>query len=466
MITRQAKRKAVASVGIGWTEREAAHLLRRAGFSALTEEVKASVALGREETVRRLLAGEALVPHQGAQLAGGTNVSDGDAKLPALADLQADGKPLKADQIGDQQLYWLYRMAHSTAPLTEKMTLFWHGHFATSYQKVRDVSLMVRQNDLFRQHALGNFKELVLAVGQDPAMMIWLDVNSNRKGKPNENYAREVMELFTLGIGNYTEQDIREGARAFTGWHVDKNSGQVSYQPKQHDNGSKTFLGDTGNFDATGIVDVLFEQKALPSFLARKLLRFFATDAPSDDWVARVADDFAKEKTVGDVLSKLFASDAFYDDSVVMSLVKTPVEYLVEWLRAFSLPLSRGYTGALRKMGQELYLPPDVAGWRGGTTWLMSSWLLARYQFAESVAFRVNGQMLTSADYTPDDKSTAAAWIDLWAGRLGLGSFGKSAQDSLTSYAEDTFLHAKQNNMTGLRGMLHLMMVSPEAQMK
>lgn len=449
-------KQAVVGVGSGWTEREAAHLLRRAGFSAPADDVRASVQLGREETVRRLLAGKKL-----AELAGAKT-----GKLTPLEELQADGKPLKADAIADQQLYWLYRMANTDAPLTEKMTLFWHGHFACSYKKVRNVAMMVRQNELFRSYALGNFKELVLAVGQDPAMMMWLDVNSNRKGKPNENYAREVMELFTLGIGNYSEQDIREAARAFTGWHVDKDTGQTSYQPKQHDDGTKRFLGETGKFDAAGIVNVLFEQKAMPSFMARKLLKFFATDQPSDDWVAAVAADISSENTIGGVLGKLFNSDAFYEEDVQLSLVKTPVEYVVGLMQAFSLPLSRGYGAALRKMGQELYLPPDVAGWRGGTSWLLSSWLLARYQFAENVSFRVNGAMLTSPDFTPADKSSAEAWLQHWSPRIGLDRLGPSTTAALAAYAEDTFLHAKTTNLNGLRGLLHLLMVSPEAQMK
>ncbi|SEB97831.1 DUF1800 domain-containing protein [Paenibacillus sp. GP183] len=440
-------------MGSGWTDKEAAHLLRRAGFASLGHEVKASVALGRQETVKRLLDGTPLMD------------TENGAKLASMEELQADGKPLKADDITDQQLYWLYRMAHTSAPLTEKMALFWHGHFTTSYRKVNDVPLVVQQIELFRKLGLGSFKDLVLAVGKDPAMMLWLDVNSNRKGKPNENYAREVMELFTLGIGNYTEQDIREAARAFTGWHVEKAKGEVTYQPKQHDDGNKTVLGQMGKFDAPGIVGVLFDQKALPIFMARKLLHFFATETPSDEWVAAVAANFASMKTIGAVLGTLFISDEFYDEAVIMSLVKTPVEYVVDWMRAFSLPLTRGFAGALRKMGQELYLPPDVAGWRGGQTWLMSSWLLARYQFAESVAFKLNGTILTSPDYIPDDKTSAAAWIELWSNQIGVGQLGKTTSEVLTAYVSDTFLYANQRNMTGLRGLLHLMMVSPEAQM-
>lgn len=261
--------------GSVWTTTVAAHLLRRAGFSALSAEVQASLDLGREETVRRLIRGEPIT----GKAAG---------PVSALTELQAEGKALQEDSIADQQLYWLYRMANNDAPLTEKMTLFWHGHFATSYRKVNEVLLMVQQNELFRKYALGSFKELVLAVGRDPAMMLWLDVNSNRKGKPNENYAREVMELFTLGIGHYTEQDVREAARAFTGWHVDKTSGEVTYQKKQHDDGVKTVLGEKGSYDADGMVDVLFRQPSLTTCSWRASCCGFSpsTTPPMRGWSA------------------------------------------------------------------------------------------------------------------------------------------------------------------------------------
>lgn len=157
-------------------------------------------------------------------------------------------------------MYWLYRMVNSSAPLIEKMTLFWHGHFATANYKVKDVTLMVQQNALFRKYALGNYKELVLAIGKDPAMMIWLDVNRNKKNKPNENYAREVMELFTLGIGQYTETDVKEAARAFTGWTYSEKENKVAFNPKQHDNDPKTLLGEKGNLDGDAAIDIIFHQ--------------------------------------------------------------------------------------------------------------------------------------------------------------------------------------------------------------
>lgn len=436
---------------MGWTEKEAAHLLGRATFSATAAEVAACLKLGKEETVRRLVAGQSL--------------TDAGETVQALSDVRVDGQPLKADNIGDQQVYWLYRMVQTQAPLIEKMTLFWHGHFATSYRKVGRVPLMVQQNELFRKRALGNFRELVLEVGKDPAMMVWLDANSNRKGKPNENYAREVMELFTLGIGNYTEDDIKEAAKAFTGWSVNRDTGEVHFNAKQHDTSVKHVLGETGNFDETSVVGVLFDQKALPRYMATKLLQYFAANDPSPEWIEAVAADFHDKRTVGEVLQNLFLSDEFYKPEHRSTLIKTPAEYVAGILRALDIPLSKGFAGAMRKMGQELYLPPDVAGWRGGATWLMSSSLLARYQFAQSVAQRVKGNLLSSAEFQPEQKDDADAWVELWAQKLGLWDLGDQTRKTAAQYASDTFVHAKQQT-AGMRGLLQLLLISPEAQMK
>ena len=434
-----------------WTEAEASHLLGRVGFGYTKRELEAAVALGQEETVNRLVLGKSL--------------TDQAMDFPPIEKVMSDGKALVADRIGDQQTYWLYRLTVTQTPLIEKMTLFWHGHFATSYQKVNKIPLMLQQIELFRKMALGNFQQLVLEVGKDPAMMLYLDSNSNRKGKPNENYAREVMELFTLGIGNYTENDIKEAAKAFTGWTVNSTTGEVKYVPSQHDMTIKNVLWQSRNFDETSVVDVLFDQKALPLFMANKLLQFIATANPSSQWVAQVAADFEQGPTVGDVLRKLFLSDAFYDPSIRGALIKTPAEYVAGIVKVLELPMSGGFASAMRKMGQELYLPPDVAGWRSGTTWLMSTNLLARYQFAESVAKRVKSTQLTSALFTPKKQDDPVAWVRLWAERVGIVPLGSRSLQAMGLYADDTFIHTVQKN-TGMRGLLQLLLISPEAQMK
>lgn len=438
-------------MGAEWTEKEAAHLLSRAAFFPGKAEVSASLELGKEETVRRLIAGESLT---------------GKAEdLTPFGELKADGKNLVGDQIVDQQTYWLYRMVNTEAPLIEKMTLFWHGHFATSYQKVREIPLILRQNELFRKHATGNFRTLVEAVGKDPAMMLYLDTNNNKKGKPNENYAREVMELFTLGVGNYTEDDIKEAARAMTGWVYDKKTDIVSFNSKQHDAGKKTILGETGNFDETDVVDVLFKQETLPRFVAMKLLTYFATERPSAEWIWEIADVFAQTNHIGETLNYLFLSDAFYNPEHRGAMIKTPAEYVAGILKAFNLPMAKGFAQSMRKMGQELFLPPDVAGWRGGTTWLMTTNLLARYQFAESIAKRINGNLLNSKTFLLDDKATPEQWVAHFANQAGVPLLGNRSVSVLSAFAEETFVYSKQK-VNGMRGLLQLIMISPEAQMK
>jgi uncharacterized protein (DUF1800 family) len=435
-----------------WTEQEAVHLLNRTTFYTSPDDVSTALQLGQEETVRRLIAGE---PLNGAE-----------GSIQPIEEVLADGKNLKATDIGDQQAYWLYRMTQTSAPLIEKMTLFWHDHFATSHRKVNNVPLMVQQNELFRKYALGSFYELLIEVGKDPAMVIWLDGNSNKKGKPNENYAREVMELFTLGIGNYSEQDIKEAARAFTGWSVNKDDNyKISFNAKQHDTGVKKVLRESGSFDEHTVVDVLFHQAALSQHMASKLLQAFATADPPTSWVDQIAKDFKESKTVGEVLKKLFLSDTFYKPEYQRAIIKSPAEYVAWLVRAYQLPLSKGYTSAMRKMGQELYLPPDVSGWEEGTSWLMTTSLLARYQFAESVAKKVKSTMFTEIPYNLGNGAMADDYVWKWSRNSGIWFLGEQSEKTVARYAEDTFLYAK-TKINGMRGLLQLLLISPEAQMK
>lgn len=442
-------------MGVQWTSKEVVHLLLRAGFGVAKEEVAACLALGREETVRRLVTGESLI--------------DKAPELASFDQFHTDGKKaLDPLLLVDQQMYWLYRMVNSPTPLIEKMTLFWHGHFATANYKVKDASLMVKQNELFRQYALGNFKELLIEIGKDPAMMIWLDVNQNKKGKPNENYAREVMELFTLGIGHYTETDVKESARAFTGWTYNKNDHKVNYNAKQHDNDAKTLLGESGKLDADDVIDILFHQQALPTFLATKLLNYFATDTPSDRWIQTIAGLITQKNTVGEVLQALFLSDEFYADTNRMSLIKTPADYVAGILKCCELSVAKGHAQAMRKMGQELFVPPDVAGWRGGASWLTTNCLLARYQFAEGIAKQMNGQQLNASAFKPNQVESPMEWAKLYAELMGISDLSEQTQASLRAYADDTIVHTNQTKqkLTGLRGLLQLVLISPEAQMK
>ena len=254
------------------------------------------------------------------------------------------GMPDASRQGAILQAAWLQRMIDGVEPLREKMTLFWHNHFATSIAKVNDGSLMERQYELLFTHALGNFRPLLQEISRDPAMLVWLDSNQNVKGKPNENYAREVMELFTLGVGNYTEKDIREAARAFTGWHT--SGGRFTFVHGEHDDGPKTVLGQTGNWDGDDVVRILLDQPACARFLVRKLYRFLVSEnvAPPDALLDPLADAFRKsDYDIAVLVRTILRSQHFFSAYAYRQKVKWPVEYAVGVVRMIGV----GVTGRI-----------------------------------------------------------------------------------------------------------------------
>jgi len=272
-------------------------------------------------------------------------------------------------------------MAMSPRPLEEKMVLFWHGHFTSSQRAVRSSYLMYLQNRTFRDNAFGNFRELTRKIARDPAMLRYLNNNQNNRGKPNENFARELMELFTLGVGNYTEKDIKEAARAFTGWKA--RNGQFFFQPRQHDGETKTFLGKTGNFDGDDIVDILFEQPEASRFIVRKLFTFFVHDDPSKNVIESLAATLRESDfNISPVLSQLFRSQEFYSEPARGSRIKSPVELVIGSFRL--LGLDPGDTPAsaflAARLGQNIFQPPNVKGWDGGRDWISTSTIAERYR--------------------------------------------------------------------------------------
>ncbi len=279
------------------------------------------------------------------------------------------------------QNWYLDRLLRTQHPLVEKMTLFWHGHFATSIQKVPPV-LMVEQIDLFRAHALGNFRSLLLAVSKDPAMLVWLDNRYNNKAHPNENYAREVMELFALGLGNYTEDDVKNVARAFTGWTLDKQLGFL-YRDAAHDPGAKTIFGRTDAFTGEDVIDLIVQQPAHSRFLARKLLEFFVYSDPEPELVEGLAQTYALSgcdlaKTVGTILR----SNVFYSTRAYRAMPKSPIEFVIglqRFMRVKAVPKDTIYW--LQRMGQIPLAPPSVKGWDGGPMWINTATLLARFNY-------------------------------------------------------------------------------------
>jgi uncharacterized protein (DUF1800 family) len=266
------------------------------------------------------------------------------------------------------------------------MTLFWHNHFVSSQQKVKVALLMYRQNVTLRENALGNFGTLLHAVARDPAMVIYLDNAQNRKGTPNENFAREVMELFTLGEGHYGEQDIKEAARAFTGWSLDRDTGRFRFRPFIHDYGQKTVLGRTGNLDGDDVLDVLLSKPETAEFVTRKLWREFVSPDPDEREVKRIAARFRDSHyDIKVALQAMLTSEAFYAAENRGTLIKSPVDLVVGTMRQFGMRPSEAipFAVAAAGMGQNLFGPPNVKGWPGGEAWINASTLLARKAFLD-----------------------------------------------------------------------------------
>jgi uncharacterized protein (DUF1800 family) len=346
--------------------RQAAHLLRRAAFGGAPQEVDTLVALGMEGSVLSFL-------HPTAP----------DLDFPDYPDqdLLFDRK----EAARAAQMWWLDRMLRTKHPLIEKMTLFWHGHFATSIRKV-PAELMVEQIDLLRMRGLGNFRALLLSVSTNPAMLIWLDNRSNYKAHPNENYAREVMELFALGLGNYTENDVKNAARAFTGWTINKEKRFV-FRPGRHDDGVKHFLGRTGAFDGTNVLDIILEQPIHSRFMCRKILEFFVYSDPEPELVEKLSSVYTLGGyDVAKVIGSVLRSNVFYSQRAYRAMPKSPIEFtigLYRYLGVQSIPPDA--IGWLRRMGQEPLAPPSVKGWDGGPTWINTSTLLARFNLVNKM---------------------------------------------------------------------------------
>jgi uncharacterized protein (DUF1800 family) len=347
-------------------------------------------ALGDRASTRRLLDRFGFGPRPGDLDAGFDRTATTLLTTTLLAATDTSAAPPAGEDQNALALWWLDRMVTSETPLVERITWFWHGHFATSAQKVRSAPLMATQNQTIRQHGLGDFAVLANAMVVDPAMLIWLDGQKNTAKAANENLGRELMELFTLGVGHYAEEDVRAAARALTGWKVDRATGAVSFAAKQHDGGSKTVLGTTGPLDAHSLVDVLVNNPASPRFVAQRLWQRTVSNAPApDDVIARLTAAYGGQRDIRSLVRAVVAEPAFRDSA--NTVVKQPVEWLVGVMRAFGLRPSTMSNSAkllagLRGMGQVPFLPPSVGGWPSGGAWLTTSAGLARLQVARLLA--------------------------------------------------------------------------------
>jgi hypothetical protein len=365
-----------------WGRKWAAHLYRRAGFGPSRADLLEAERLGPRGTLDLLLQGRQPLAEEIVET------------LIDVGRLAAEG-----EESGDQiRGWWLYCMLQGAHPLREKLTLFWHNHFATSLAKVQNPTLMFRQNCLLREHALGRFGPLLQAISRDEAMLVWLDSNSNVKGKPNENFARELMELFSLGVGNYSEKDIREAARAFTGWRTEGNG--FAFDARLHDDGPKTVLGQTGAWDGGDVVRIVLEQPSAARFLIRKLYQFLVSEktVPPDSLLEPLCESFRKsDYDIANLVKTMLASRHFYSRHAFRQRIKGPVEFVLGAVQAVYRRYGEEETdyrplpqqvlvGRISAMGQGLFAPPNVKGWPGGSSWLNTATLLERDNFAEALA--------------------------------------------------------------------------------
>jgi uncharacterized protein (DUF1800 family) len=357
-----------------WDLRRVVHLHRRAGFAATWDEIQRDLADGPAKSIERLLKGEP-----------GPNTPK---EFAATADLLADAA-VSVGEIGRLKAWWIFRMVFGPDPLGEKLTLMWHDHFATAQSKVRDVGLMRRQNDTLRKHARARFATLLPASVKEPALLVYLDAPANRKGHANENLGRELLELFSLGVGHYTEADVKEAARALTGWTVE--DGEFAFKPPRHDDGKKTILGKTGTWTGDDLVKMLPPHPATAERIVFKLCRQFFGDKgiALDARKALAAGLRERELDVGWAVATVLKSKAFFAAENLRTRVQSPAEFVAGCARALGLfdpaPSTLALADWSGRMGQDLFEPPNVGGWPSGRAWVHTRSLIARANYAAAL---------------------------------------------------------------------------------
>lgn len=483
---------------------QARHLLWRAGFGGTPEQINTLASWGPERAVDYIVDFDKIdYPPPAA------DEFDRDIMRPLTAEEQRELRAARQAQdeetvaryrLREQeaqrddraqmrriQQWWLTRMIESPRPLEEKLTLFWHGHFATSYRTIENSYHMYLQNQLFRAHAAGNFGELLFQIIRDPAMLAYLDNNDSRKDRPNENLARELMELFSLGVGNYDEQDIKEGARALTGYSFEDD--EFVFQENNHDTGMKTILGKHGSLDGDGFVTAILETRACSRFIATKLYRFFVLDVPLDwrqippesrDVISDLADTILRARyELRPALKKLFLSEHFYHEQVINQKVKSPVELVVGAVRSLHTPVRdlNILVEALDLMGQNIFFPPSVKGWDGGRSWVNTSTLFVRQNI---LAFLLTGKKPVGYDSLANQQMYEAEELLSWLTetdpsaardpsrvidfllRLTLGSSPADARQTLEAFVAD---HGGSLGRDMLTAILLIITAMPEYQL-
>jgi len=453
-----------------WDAKAAGHLWRRAAFGATNAELHATVEAGPDRAIDRLLAGRADAAHDALWATMSQAVRDGNnaGQLPAL---------------------WLYRMLASPHPLREKMTLFWHNHFATSNLKVQNAGFMLGQYELMRRHAFGRFRPFLEDMSRDPAMMVWLDTTQSTRQQPNENYARELMELFSLGIQNvrrpgkrnYTEQDIREAARAFTGWRVD--AGQAVFRAADHDNSEKTVFQQRGRFGGDDIVRLCLEQESTAYFLCRKLFVFFVSETipPTAELLKPLATEFRRsDYNIAGLVERILRSNLFFSRTAYRSRVKSPVEFALGIVRALegsgeSRPGvgTVNLAGALEGLGQKLFYPPSVAGWDGGRAWLNGQSFLLRQNLALALTSATDNRFGRRCDPAALLRAEAPEQqVDFFLRLFLQGDVPAATRQRLIDYASmaarqsyPAFWTSEDAAAQRVRAVCHLILCLPEFQL-
>ncbi len=485
----QASARYVPSASDPWDRAKAAHLLSRAGFGGRPEEIDRVQRLGLDGAVDELMAfdriPETVPPPDFTGLRSLWDTVAGLYRTNATERQRFEARVIaqRADNEKLQELreWWVTRMIQTRRPLQEKMVLFWHGLLVSGRPDARLAENLYNQNELFRRHALGNFKSLILGIARDPAMLEYLDNESNRRGRPNENFARELMELFTMGVGNYTEQDIRDAARAFTGWT--RRGYEFFFDARQHDDGQKTVLGRTGNLDGGDVINIIFEQPATARFLPRRLFEYFAYTRPEDDLIEGLASIFRQTGfEVAPVVRAILTSRAFYSPKAVRTQIKTPAHLVIGTARLLGLegvPTAQ-LVRAMDLMGQALFIPPNVGGWPRGESWITTSTILTRYNFSSLVLtggmFGVSRRpaarpaLPAEALRAATISQTAGEAVDHISALLIHSPIGDGRKTALfkalgAAGPQAAFSAASSEAEARLRSALHLLMCSPEYQL-
>ena len=425
------------------TRRNAAHLLRRAQFGVSAAEILRAEKDGLAATLHRL-----------------TTIQEETEDFSFTTRLLRQAAYDTGD-ISDLRAWWLHRMHYSTNPLEEKLTLFWHNHFATSFAKVRSVPHMAAQNDLFRKEALGSFRRMLHGISKDVAMLIWLDGNANRKRHANENFAREVMELFSLGEGNYTEDDIKQAAKAFTGWHV--RNDRFWFNARQHDDGDKSLFGRTGNLDGGDVIDLCLGRPSCAEFLAYKLLRRFVLEQPDKAQVKALAGRIrAHDFAMTLVMRELFSSRLFFSGPARAAIIKSPLDLVLGSARALGgRPNLRRLGSAAARLGQDLFQPPSVKGWEGGRLWINSAMLLQRANFAAELVLKQSMGTIGDLGSNRQNASLGGTTMDHSLTLLLAGGASPTARKQLADFLKNSAGNREQK----LRELAHLVMTMPDYQL-